>query len=253
MHFSANRTVVNCLAKQPLQVGCFRMLAESRGAAAGIGGDFFAFQLRGAHRLSLIIGDACGRGREAARLVQSMLPRLQSLSNGVARPSQLLRRLNLELCGELPSDRFITGTALEIDARAGMLTIANAGHVPAVLRTRCGRVTVLGHASGPPLGLIERSQYRDDSFRIQRGDLIVFMTDGVLEAVENDLSQMSTLRGLVATAPAGGNAVQRSLLTEFEHRQMAKHLNDDATLLSIEILSAPSPVRSPTLALTTLH
>jgi serine phosphatase RsbU (regulator of sigma subunit) len=153
----------------------------------------------------------------------------------------------------MPSDRFITGTALEIDARTGMLTIANAGHVPAVLRTRCGRVTVIGHASGPPLGLVERSQYRDDSFCVQRGDLIVFMTDGVLEAVERDLSRMSTLRELVANAPAGGNAVQRSLLTEFERSQMVKHLDDDATLLSLEILSAPTPVRSPTLALATLH
>ncbi|HEX2879974.1 MAG TPA: PP2C family protein-serine/threonine phosphatase, partial [Polyangiaceae bacterium] len=205
------------------------------------------------HRLSLVIGDACGRGREAAPLLRTLFPRLQALSNGTARPSRLLQLLNRELFGEIPSDRFITGTALEIDARAGTLTIANAGHVPAVLRTRCGRVTVIGHASGPPLGLIEHSQYRDDSFRIQRGDLMVFMTDGVLEAVEDDLSRMSTLRELVANAPAGGKAVQRSLLTEFEHSQVSKRLHDDATLLSLEILSAPTPLRSRTLAFATLH
>jgi serine phosphatase RsbU (regulator of sigma subunit) len=229
------------------------MLAESRGTADGIGGDFFAFELRSPHRLSLVIGDACGRGHDAARLLRSLFPSLQSFSQHAVKPSRLLQLLNQALFDDMPSDRFITGTALEIDARAGLLTIANAGHVPGVLRTRCGRVTVIGHASGPPLGLIEHSQYRDDSFRIQKGDLAVFMTDGVLEAVDDDLNCMSTLRELVANAPAGGKAVQRSLLNEFEHRRLSKQLNDDATLLSLEILSAPTAVRSPTLALATLH
>lgn len=236
-----------------MHMGCFRMLAESRGADGHAGGDFFAFQLRTPQRLSLVIGDACGRGREAARLLRGVFPRLEQLSRRAAKPSQLLQLLNRALVAEMPSDRFVTGAALDLDARAGVLTVANAGHVPGVLRTRSGGVAVIGHASGPPLGLFEHSHYHDDSYRISRGDLVVFMTDGLLEAVETDLTRMSTLTRLVASAPAGSRAVQRCLLTEFEQSQSSGGPKDDMTLLSLEVLATTTFARSPSANVATLH
>ncbi len=251
--FSADRTVADCVSGAPLQMGCFRMLAESRGAAGGAGGDFFAFQLRTPQHLSVVIGDACGRGHDAAQLLYDVFPSLNQLSRKAAKPSQLLQWLNRTLAKEMPSDRFVTGTALELDARAGILTVANAGHVPGVLRKRRGDVTLVGHASGPPLGLFEHSCYRDDSYRISGGDLIVFMTDGLLEAVETDLTRMPTLMRLVAAAPAGSAAVQRCLLTEFEKSRGSRSVKDDMTVLSLEVLATAIPTRSPSANFAPLH
>lgn len=236
-----------------MHMGCFRMLAESRAAEGQAGGDFFALQLRTPQRISLVIGDACGRGREAARLLRGIFPRLERLSRNVAKPSQLLQLLNHAFVHELPSDRFVTGAALDLDARAGVLMIANAGHVPGVLRTRSGGVAVIGHASGPPLGLFEHSHYHDDSYRISTGDLVVFMTDGLLEAVETDLTRMSTLTQLVASAPAGSRAVQRCLLAEFEQSQRPGRPKDDMTLLSLEVLASTTFARSPSASFAALH
>jgi serine phosphatase RsbU (regulator of sigma subunit) len=229
------------------------MHAESRGSAGGAGGDFFAFQLRTPQRLSLVIGDACGRGQEAARLLAGVFPYLEQLSRSAAKPSQLLQLLNRALLSEMPSDRFVTGTALDLDARAGVLTVANAGHVPGVLRTRRGGVAVIGHASGPPLGLFGHSHYHDDSYRISGGDLVVFMTDGLLEAVETDLARMSTLTRLVASAPVGSKAVQRCLLAAFEQSQSSGGAKDDMTLLSLEVLTSATFAKSPAASFAALH
>src|SRR5258706_5422571 len=149
------------------------MLAESRAAGGGRGGDFYRFRLREPKRLAVVIGDACGRGEAGAILLPGVLSRLEELATSADRPSHFLHELNRRLVGELSSDRFVTGAAFEIDAQAGTLTMANAGHVPAVIRRASGEVTIVGRASGPPLGILEASSYFDESYRFHEGDVMV--------------------------------------------------------------------------------
>ena len=216
-------------------LGPFRLLAESRAADGGLGGDFHAFRMRGAKRLAVVIGDACGRGAEAATLLPRVLARLEQSASSTERPSHLLRELNRRLVGELSSDRFVTGAAIEIDAQAGTLTVANAGHVPGVLRRASGEVTIIGRASGPPLGIMEASSYFDESYRFGRGDVLVLMTDGVVEAVETDLAEMPTLTALVAQGSCDSKSVHRHLLSQLTAREPERDA-DDMTLLSLELL-----------------
>jgi sigma-B regulation protein RsbU (phosphoserine phosphatase) len=140
---------------------------------------------------------------------------------------------------ELPTDRFVTAAAFEFDIGAGVLTVANAAHVPAMIRrARDRRVTVVGHASGMPLGIVENTIYRDERYELNRGDVIVLMTDGVLEAVESDLLSMSTLRGFLNEASEGAGGVHRYLLRKFEECTTGKRV-DDMTLMSLEAMPGP--------------
>jgi serine phosphatase RsbU (regulator of sigma subunit) len=212
------------------------MLAECRAAGGGLGGDFYAFRLRGPKRLAVVIGDACGRGEAGATLLPGVLSRLEQLAASAARPSHFLHELNQRLIGELSSDRFVTGAVLEIDAQAGALTVANAGHVPAVLRRASGEVAIIGRASGPPLGILEASSYFDESYRFGRGDVMVLMTDGIVEAVETDLAEMPRLTSLVAQGAGGSRAVHHRLLAQLTAQEPGRAA-DDMTLLSLELLS----------------
>jgi serine phosphatase RsbU (regulator of sigma subunit) len=148
VHFSANTVVASPPPLGPKwELGAFQLLAESRFAGEEFGGDFYAFEQRDAKHLAIFIGDACGHGSEAARLLPSVLKRLEDLSHSTMRPARLLEELNRRVAGEMPSDRFVTGAAFEFDAEAGTLTVANAGHVPAILRSSRGKVSVIGQAS----------------------------------------------------------------------------------------------------------
>jgi serine phosphatase RsbU (regulator of sigma subunit) len=238
VHFSGN----TCIGGSPpvgprFQLGAFRLLAESRCAADRVGGDFYAFEQRDSKRLIIVIGDACGRGSEAARLLPNVLRRLEDLSRSAVGPGRLLEELNRRVVDEMPSDRFVTGAVCELNAAAGTLTIANAGHVPAILRSARGGVSVIGEASGPPLGVFGNCRYTDQRYRIRQHDVVVFMTDGILEVVETDLTKMPILRGLVADAPAGSPGVHGFLMANVD--DYARHRRaDDMTLLSLEVLSA---------------
>jgi serine phosphatase RsbU (regulator of sigma subunit) len=231
----ANTLFVNP-ARPSWDLGAFRLLADRRPAEGDSGGDFYAFALRGPKRLAVVIGDACGRGREGASLLPGVLDRIGDLVATRMPPSQLLESLNQGLCGRLASDRFVTSAAFEIDGNAGTLTVANAGHVPALLRRASGEVRIVGRASGPPLGMFPESHYCDETTcRLGSGDVIVLMSDGILEAVETDLQGMPKLTAALGKGGGGGSAALRRVLSELPPLR-AKRDADDMMLLSLELL-----------------
>jgi|GEM_PF-3578144 len=238
VHFSANPLRPSLPPAGPkFQLGAFQLLADCRFAGGRVGGDFYAFEQRDAKRLVLVVGDACGRDSEAAKLLPSVFSRLEDLWHATNRPARLLEELNRRIVAEMPSDRFVTGAVYEFDAVAGTLRIANAGHVPAILRSARGGVSVIGEASGPPLGVFGDCVYQDKRYRIRKDDVVVFMTDGVLESVETDLAKMPTLLALVAEAPAGSPGIHRFLLENVEDQARYRQ-PDDRTLLSLQVLAS---------------
>jgi serine phosphatase RsbU (regulator of sigma subunit) len=211
------------------------MLAESRCNGGLRGGDFYTFALRAPTRLAVVIGDACGRGPDGAALLPLVLPTVDRLLRLGEPPSHLLTALNRALVGSVPSDRFVTAAAFELDAHAGRVVAACAAHVPTLFRSTGCTVRAVGTASGPPLGIVRDYVYADEYHDLRPGDVAIFMTDGLLEALETDLLTMETMRQCLAAAPAGNRGVHRSLLSALD-RCTARSRSDDALLLSLEVV-----------------
>lgn len=234
--YSSTRPHSTCVTRE---LGGFRIVAESRTAGARAGGDFWIATASEQGRLAVVIGDACGHGPSAAKQLQHLLPAVRELARFGAGPGWLLWELNRRIEKYLPIDRFVTAAAFELDLRAGKLWVANAGHVPALLRHADGSCSVVGRPSGPPLGMAHRSDYGEERCPFHAGDVLVCMTDGVFESVETDLMAMRTLRHVVARAGEGSRAVQRAVLARLD---AARAANDDMTLVSIEARAGSAPV-----------
>ena len=199
--------------------------------AEEVGGDFFVLVPR-ERGLCVVIGDVCGAGLNAARIAARIKPHVYTLAQAVNDPSDLLVALNCVASGFVPQDRFITAAALELD-ECGGLTIANAGHVPAMIRRKNGGTIVVGRASGPPLAMLRKPRYLNARDRLEVGDIAVLMTDGVLEAIEDDLTTMHTLAGLLAEAPEDAEATTHSIFSVVDQKA-SRAKADDRTVLSIE-------------------
>ena len=234
-----NYQFVNPTSQSAWNLGGFQMLAEGRGAD-GESGDFFAFRLSGPNRLAVVIGDVCGHGHDVAAHLHRVAERFERLAP--EGPARFLMELNRELFGQLAMDRFVTSAAYEVDRRTRTLTVANAGHVPAILRRANGAVTIIGRASGPPLGVIEQPRYFDESVTFDEGDVMVLMTDGIVEAVETDLTEMPKLRALTAQSVGSGWEIHRHLLGSLREEKEARD-PDDMTLLSLELMGEPPSAR----------
>jgi len=219
----------------------FHVSVERRGAGGTVGGgDFYTLSIKAPGRIGVVIGDACGRGVDGELHLSRILPMVHQLALSRASPAELLGELNRTVATQLPTDRFVTAAAFEFDIGARLLTVANAAHVPALVRrARDRRVSIVGRASGMPLGIVEGMTYLEERFELNRGDVIVLMTDGVLEAVESDLLSMSKLTGFLAEASEGAGDVHRFLLRKFEECTGGKRA-DDMTLIALEAMRGPT-------------
>lgn len=212
----------------------FRVAAERRGAAGAHGGDFYILAAHAPGRIGIVIGDACGNGVEGEAQLATILPRARELACSGISPSKLLWELNRLAVLDLPLDRFVTAVALELDVDDGVLIASSAAHVPPLVR-RAENVSMACLHAGTPLGFSVTSTYVDEHHDLVEGDLIVLMTDGILEAIETDLLEMSTTRTLFAEAPEGARGVHRLFLRTVEERMNGRR-RDDMTFLAVEAL-----------------
>ena len=224
----------------PTELNGFRIAAEYS-PAFEVGGDFYSLSTTESHSVTVVIGDVCGRGAPAAELVRAIDPEIRRLTRGGYSPARLLAELNRFSCACFPDNAFVTAACVHLDAQDRTMTVANAGHVPPVLRRSAGSSSVVGRPSGPPLGMLDSAWYQEEICILRRGDIVLLMTDGVLEAVEDDLITMRTLLSMLNTGPCEPRSLNRSI---FEQVKRGLHRPDDLTLLSIKFGDdAPSSTR----------
>ena len=150
----------------------------------GVGGDFFQVLPLKDESLLIVVGDVSGKGLQAAMNSSTLVGALRNeLSHD---PATILDHLNHVLLGAVSAP----GAVPELDAApcfatclcariypTGEMTIANAGHLGPY---RDGREIEL--PPGLPLGVIAGNRYEQVSFQLNRGERLVFLSDGVVEA-----------------------------------------------------------------------
>jgi phosphoserine phosphatase RsbU/P len=156
-------------------------LAAAYCPARTLGGDFYDFLPYGKAKLAVALGDVSGKGTAAALFGSLATGTLRELVvNNASNPSIMLEMLNRRMHGARLDSRFIAMLFAVYDAAARRLTVSNAGS-PYPLLLRDGQVQEI-RSAGVPLGLFSDTQYQELSVELQPGDILVFASDGILEA-----------------------------------------------------------------------
>jgi hypothetical protein len=143
--------------------------------AEQVGGDFFQQIGDGCCGMLIVVGDVSGKGLPAAMLVSVLVGAIRTEAAHTTAPAALLDCLNQRMMGRA-NGGFTTCLAAHIDA-AGLVTIANAGHLPPYLNGE--EVPVPGAL---PLGILADAEYECTTIQMARGDRLTFVSDGVVEA-----------------------------------------------------------------------
>jgi hypothetical protein len=151
------------------------------GAANRVGGDFYdAF--RDDARCWLVVGDVCGKGPEAAALTGLLRQSTRAYARQASSPGTVLARVNEALIEQNFTDAFATAVLVLLEFRGHRVdvTVAAAGHPPAVVVREGGHVEELGE--GTLLGMIADVRCEDVSTHLDIGDALALYTDGLTEA-----------------------------------------------------------------------
>ena len=173
-----------------------------------IGGDFYDFMPIGHDRMLITLGDISGKGIPAAMLLAFARTVLRTGATRTTDPAQLLALLSNALYEDNGGTPYVTCVVALVDARAGTLTYANAGHPPAVILGTGVRVL---DTAGPPAGMFERTVYTSETRTLNPGDLTILVTDGISEALGQNESFITSIADLVSS---GGSPGQPSTVCE---------------------------------------
>ncbi|MEW1635352.1 PP2C family protein-serine/threonine phosphatase [Streptomyces sp. NPDC093801] len=202
-------------------------------ADAAVGGDWYKCRALPDGRILLAIGDACGHGLSAVARMAQQRHALAGLAHTPGSDAgQLTTWLNELVCADISAET-ATSVIGHLDGER-RLVWACAGH-PAPLLLRGGAATALGTGHrGPLLGLLPGEAYEVDEVALERGDLLLLYTDGLVERRGEDLEDgIDALRGLLAGC-AGRDA--RQTLDAVVAGCADGSLEDDTCLVAVEVL-----------------
>jgi PAS domain S-box-containing protein len=159
------------------------------GEANEVGGDFYDLINTGEDRWVCVIGDARGKGAEAAAVTALVRYTIRAVALNDDRPSEVLAALNEAMLQQLPEDRFCTVACATLEPEDGSpgvgVVVSRAGHPPPLVVHVDGSVEEVG-CSGRVLGVFPDAEPRDTPLRLIPGEALVLYTDGVTEARSPD-------------------------------------------------------------------
>jgi serine phosphatase RsbU (regulator of sigma subunit) len=150
-------------------------------ARVDVGGDVYDYLRLPDGRLAVVLGDVTGHGTEATADMAMAKFVFRSLAREHPGPGDFLASANDVVVGEIAPGKFITMAYLVVDAAAGEVACACAGHPPPRLVGASGAVSPLA-ATGLALGIEGAQTYRVARAPLAPGESVVVFTDGVVEA-----------------------------------------------------------------------
>ena len=220
-------------------------LATACVPASELGGDFYDLLPHGRGRLGLALGDVSGKGTAAALLGALTMGILRANTvDRVGPPPELLATLNERIHTARLGARFVVMLIAVLDSGTRRLTLANAGN-PYPFLLRNGRIEEI-IVSGIPLGLMEGTRYHAVSLDLQLGDVVAFVSDGILECQnrEDEAFGARRLAAVLTSLPQGASAKEFSSAILCSTDTFSGHvsaLRDDRSLIVLKVIEKSSP------------
>jgi hypothetical protein len=211
-----------------------------------IAGDTFDYAVNG-DRAELVIIDAVGHGLEAARIANLAVGAYRYGRRHDLDTAATYRAMDDALIDQFGVEKFATAQLATLQLATGRLQWLNAGHPAPMLVRQTSRIDLLSEVT-LPVGLgLAGADLPLASFDLEPGDLVLFFTDGVIEArsATGDQFGRDRLADLLQRAASAGQTpaetVRRLAHAVLDHQEGV--LQDDGTLLLLAWHGPPAHLR----------
>jgi serine phosphatase RsbU (regulator of sigma subunit) len=183
-------------------------LAASVTPARMVGGDLYDF-VATADGLWFIVADVSGKGVPAALYTAVAKTLFRATVQASADVGEALTRMNAELARDNDQLMFITAIVGYVPFATGEVMLGDAGHNPALLLRRGGRLETASVPKCMAFGVLQDTPYEHGLVPMQPGDTLILYTDGATDAraPNGDLFGSDRLEAAVASC-SGLNAAE---------------------------------------------
>ena len=205
--------------------------------AMEVGGDFYDFIVLQDGRYGLVIADVSGKSIPGALFMALSRTIIRASAAHQLDVSEVLKSANSMIASDATAGMFVTLLYGVLDDETRTLTYANAGHPPPLLfRARDCRYEAKS-ATGIALGAMEGANYEQITIEFSPGDVAVFYTDGVSEAM-NPKGEMYGLERLTRLVDGhcqlSAEKIMSRILSDISDFSQDQEQNDDLTLIVLK-------------------
>lgn len=151
--------------------------------AKEVGGDFYDVFMIDENHMCFLIADVSGKGVPAALFMTVAKTHIKNYAMLNLPLSEVAERANNQLCYKNESGMFVTTFICVLDLRTDDVTFINAGHNRPFVTTESGEFEMLPAKANLALGMMEDISYKEQHFKLSKGNCIYLYTDGVTEAL----------------------------------------------------------------------
>jgi len=205
--------------------------------AGSVSGDFYDVIDIPEKGAAFVFGDVSGKDVPAAMLASLIqgTVRATAWTRSTGEHNQATGQLNRLLCERASQERFASLFWGYFDMQTGLLHYVNCGHcAPLLFRPRQGVVRLCD--GGPVLGLLPNAAFEQGVERLERGDVLVLYSDGIVEAANTsgeEFGEHRLIAAIESSLSAGPDAIRDRILQEVRVFTASDRLEDDQTLLAI--------------------
>ena len=226
-------------------------LAAHCRSALQLGGDYYDFMCLKTNisdkrkekaRWALVIGDVMGKGIPAGLLMTMLRGMLRAEVLTGLPPDRILHDLNQLAINDLDqSHRFVTLFYSDYDPRTKKLRFANAAHNPPLLWKSSDQKIMKLDAEGFVLGLQKDAEYDCGEIKLNKNDLVLYYTDGVIDT-SNSLGErfdeerlIKTLTKLCKQSYTSQEILNKIFKKLDDFTGQNRHLEDDASMVVFQL------------------
>ena len=203
--------------------------------ATEVGGDYYDFYLSDSIGLTLVLGDATGHGLDAGMMVSVSKGLFQNLAN---QPDfeKIISQFNTSLFSMKLQPMYMSLFLARI--QNNQLQIVGAGMTPTLYyNSKLSKVEEI-ESSGPPMGGFPNFNYEINTYMLSHGDLIVLMSDGFAERLNNNKEIFGWDKGkelLVRMSDLSPNEIVKEFQIASDEWAQDREQDDDITFVILKV------------------
>ena len=201
--------------------------------AASVGGDLYDVIPMSDESWLVYVADVAGKGLPAALIMAALSTKIRSEAPVHSEVDTLLGNVNNAMYELMAEEGFFATIVLSrYWPRSGRVQTVRAGHLPPLWIANHG-FRQLPKLNGIPLGGELGAEYDRTEFVLSPGESIMFITDGITEAENEDNELFGNERLISYFGGAEGPPWAEGLLQRVNSWRGSAKVNDDLTILEI--------------------
>ncbi|MCC6738552.1 MAG: SpoIIE family protein phosphatase [Planctomycetia bacterium] len=210
--------------------------------ASHVGGDYYDAITLADGRVAILVADVAGKGIAAAMVMAIVRTVFHSVAPHVKDARGLVLEAAERISEVLPPGIFVSLAGAVLNPKTDEINVVNAGHLPPKHWAVMDGLPIVSDldVSGGAIGLVKgaslEKSLKDFTLTLQQDEQLVFYTDGVNEAMDEQEEEFGDKNLRVAVKRHGGQSAEQMahgiLDSVLVHRGMAP-ASDDITILAV--------------------